>query len=161
DDPAVGEYVVTFDPLDGSQNLEINISVGTIFSIYRRLATGMTASDADVLQMGIHQVAAGYVIYGSSTILVFSMGNGVHGYILDPAIGTFVLTHPNVRMPRQGSCYAINEAYINECPPFCRSYIDELKSGRQTHKYRMRFIGSLVAEFHRTLLKGGIFLYPP
>jgi fructose-1,6-bisphosphatase I len=155
-----GEYVVVFDPLDGSSNLDLNISVGTIFSIYRRTATHCEPHCPDVLQAGSQQVAAGYVMYGSSTLLVYSMGQGVHGFTLDPAIGTFILSHPNLRMPKCGACYSINEAYSEEFSPFCQQFLKLVKSGTLERKYRLRFVGSLVAEFHRTLLQGGIFLYP-
>jgi fructose-1,6-bisphosphatase I len=114
-----------------------------------------------VLQPGSRQIAAGYVLYGSSTVLVYSAGNGVHGFTLDPAIGSYILTHENIRMPRQGAYYSINEAYIEQFPAVYREYLTRLKSGSTGKFYSSRFIGSLVADFHRTLLRGGVFLYPP
>jgi fructose-1,6-bisphosphatase I len=159
--PEQGEYIVVFDPLDGSSNLDVNVSVGTIFSIFRRMAkTGKAMAD-EVLQKGRQQVAAGYVAYGSSTVLVYSTGHGVHGFTLDQAIGTFVLSHPNMKMPDRGTTYSVNEAYADGFPPYCRRFLHWLKSGEDEALYRSRYIGSLVADFHRTLLKGGIFMYPP
>jgi fructose-1,6-bisphosphatase I len=157
-------YAVVFDPLDGSSNIDVNVSVGTTFSVLRRPEEA-TCSDPQrwVLQKGSCQIAAGYVVYGSSTIFVYSVGNGVHGFTLDPAIGAYVLSHENIRMPRQGKYYSVNEAYRDTFPPQYGQYIDRLRSGRlgQGHKYASRYIGSMVADFHRTLLKGGVFLYPP
>jgi len=155
-------YAIVFDPLDGSSNIDINASVGTIFSILRR-PTGASLEEPEkwVLQPGTRQVAAGYVVYGSSTILVYSAGNGVHGYTLDPSIGAYLLSHPDMRMPDHGSYYSINEAYCDSFPPQYRAYIERLRDGGLGRKYATRYIGSLVADFHRTLLKGGVFLYPP
>ena len=151
-----------FDPLDGSSNIDVNVSVGTTFSILRR-PEGVELNDLAqwVLQPGSKQIAAGYVVYGSSTILVYSVGNGVHGFTLDPSVGAYILSHPNMQMPGQGKYYSVNEAYRETFPPRYGEYIDRLRSGVLGQKYGSRYIGSMVADFHRTLLKGGVFLYPP
>jgi fructose-1,6-bisphosphatase I len=159
--PEQGEYIVMFDPLDGSSNLDVNVSVGTIFSIYRRADSGRKTLTEEVLQPGRAQMAAGYVLYGSSTVLVYTTGHGVHGFTLDPTVGTFVLSHPDLKMPPAGKIYSVNEAYADGFPPYCRRFLHWLKSGEDEAAYRSRYIGSLVADFHRTLLKGGIFMYPP
>jgi len=154
------KYAIVFDPLDGSSNIDVNVAVGTIFSILRRPNPGdQPDSDPvrDLLQPGTEQVAAGYVLYGTSTILVYTTGQGVHGFTLDPSVGAYVLSHENIRMPPQGKYYSVNEAYCDSFPPAYRIYLDGL---RKQH-YASRYIGSLVADFHRTLLKGGVFLYPP
>ena len=158
-----GKYVVVFDPLDGSSNIDVNVSVGTIFSILRRDPdpTGTRDVLADVLQPGTKQVAAGYVVYGSSTMLVYSAGNGVHGFTLDPSIGAYLMSHENMRMPDAGKIYSCNEANAESFPPAYQKYLHHLRSGAAGRTYSSRYIGSLVADFHRTLLKGGIFLYPP
>ncbi len=155
-------YAVVFDPLDGSSNIDVNVSVGTTFSILRR-PEGVSLDEPEhwVLQPGNKQIAAGYVVYGSSTILVYTVGNGVHGFTLDPSIGAYLLSHPNMRMPEQGKYYSVNEAYCDTFPPRYAEYIGRLRSGVLGHKYASRYIGSMVADFHRTLLKGGVFLYPP
>ena len=155
-------YAVVFDPLDGSSNIDVNVSVGTTFSILRR-PEGVRLDEPEqwVLQPGSKQIAAGYVVYGSSTILVYSVGNGVHGFTLDPAVGAYVLSHPDLRMPDQGSYYSVNEAYCDDFPPRYTEYLRRLRSGVLGRKYASRYIGSMVADFHRTLLKGGVFLYPP
>ena len=156
-------YVVLFDPLDGSSNIDVNVSIGTIFSIYRRVSTvGSPATREDMLQVGTKQVAAGYVLYGSSTILVYSTGNGVNGFTLDPAIGEFFLSHPNMQMPENGRLYSVNEGNINDFDPQLRAYLAYCQSNEnQTGKpYSGRYIGSLVADFHRNLIKGGIYIYP-
>jgi fructose-1,6-bisphosphatase I len=158
-----GNYVVLFDPLDGSSNIDVNVSIGTIFSIYRRISpNGTPATLADMLQAGDHQVAAGYVLYGSSTILVYSTGKGVNGFTLDPAIGEFFLSHPNMKMPEEGRLYSINEGNLQDFDPTLRAYLDYCQSDKnQTGKpYSGRYIGSLVADFHRNLIKGGIYIYP-
>ncbi len=157
-----GEYVIVFDPLDGSSNIDVNVNVGTIFSIFR-MPQGAAARDgnAGILQPGIAQVAAGYVVYGPSTILVYTTGNGVFGFTLDPAIGAFVLSHENMRMPDSGVTYSVNEANAESFPEPYRHFLSKLRRGELGRKYTSRYIGSLVADFHRTLLKGGIFLYPP
>ncbi len=155
-------YAVVFDPLDGSSNIDVNVSVGTTFSILRR-PEGASLDDHErwVLQPGTKQIAAGYVVYGSSTILVYSVGDGVHGFTLDPAVGAYILSHPNMKMPAQGKYYSVNEAYRDSFPPRYAAYIDQLRNGGLGHPYASRYIGSMVADFHRTLLKGGVFLYPP
>jgi fructose-1,6-bisphosphatase I len=156
------KYAVVFDPLDGSSNIDVNVSVGTTFSILRKPDDVSMDNPEDwVLQPGSKQIAAGYVVYGSSTILVYSAGDGVHGFTLDPAIGAYVLSHPNMTMPEQGKYYSVNEAYRDGFPPRYGEYIDRLRSGVLGRKYASRYIGSMVADFHRTLLKGGVFLYPP
>lgn len=151
-------YAVLFDPLDGSSNIDVSVSVGTIFSILR-CPPKPTVDDA--LQAGVEQVAAGYVVYGSSTILVYSVGNGVHGFTLEPALGAYVLSHENIRMPDHGKFYSVNEAYRDDMPEPYPEYLDQLRTGVTGRKYGSRYIGSLVADFHRTLLKGGVFVYPP
>jgi fructose-1,6-bisphosphatase I len=156
------KYAVVFDPLDGSSNIDVNVSVGTTFSILRRPeGAGLDDPERWVLQPGSEQIAAGYVVYGSSTILVYSVGNGVHGFTLDPSVGAFILSHPNMRMPDQGTYYSVNEAYRDTFPEPYNDYLDRLRSGALGQKYASRYIGSMVADFHRTLLKGGVFLYPP
>lgn len=156
-----GEYVIVFDPLDGSSNIDVNVNVGTIFSIFRLPEGASTESNSGILQPGSSQVAAGYVVYGPSTILVYTTGSGVFGFTLDPAIGAFVLSHEYMRMPDSGSTYSVNEANIDSFPESYRLFLTKLRRGELGKKYSSRYIGSLVADFHRTLLKGGIFLYPP
>jgi fructose-1,6-bisphosphatase I len=158
-----GKYVVVFDPLDGSSNIDVNVSVGTIFSVLRREPdpTGKRDTLADVLQPGTRQVAAGYVVYGSSTMLVYSTGNGVHGFTLDPSIGAYLLSHENMRIPAEGTIYSCNEANSDGFPAGYQRYLAHLRKGGLGRTYSSRYIGSLVADFHRTLLKGGVFLYPP
>lgn len=157
-----GKYVVLFDPLDGSSNIDVNVSIGTIFSIYKRLSPiGSLATEADMLQKGTEQVAAGYVLYGSSTMLVYTTGHGVNGFTLDPSIGEYCLSHPNMRMPETGRLYAMNEGNINECEQGLRDYIAFCQEVQSDGKpYSGRYIGSLVADFHRNLIKGGIYIYP-
>jgi fructose-1,6-bisphosphatase I len=156
-----GKYVIFFDPLDGSSNIDVNVSVGTIFSIFRRPPRMDGGIDAAVLQPGWKQVAAGYVVYGSSTILVYSAGKGVFGFTLNPDIGAFVLSHDNLRMPQQGNFYSVNEAQAHTFPQPYQEYIGRLRSGALGREYSSRYVGSLVADFHRTMLKGGVFIYPP
>jgi len=158
-----GKYVVLFDPLDGSSNIDVNVSIGTIFSVYKRKSKrGELATLEDMLQPGTDQIAAGYVLYGSSTMLVYTTGNGVNGFTLDPSIGEFCLSHPNLRTPENGRMYAMNEGNIDECDQGVRDYI---RFCQQVHPeanrpYSGRYIGSLVADFHRNLIKGGIYIYP-
>lgn len=154
-----GEYVIVFDPLDGSSNIDVNVNVGTIFSIFRCLPDRDRLSAA--LQPGSKQVAAGYVVYGPSTIFVYTTGNGVYGFTLDPAIGAFVLSHDQLRMPQHGNTYSVNEAKSDSFPDNYQQFLRKLRAGVGGRTYTSRYIGSLVADFHRTLFKGGIFLYPP
>jgi fructose-1,6-bisphosphatase I len=161
--PRSGKYVVTMDPLDGSSNIDVNVSIGTIFSIYRRVSQeGHIASMEDFIQEGTKQVAAGYVIYGSSTMMVYTTGRGVNGFTLDPSIGEFCLSHPEIITPHSGIIYSINEGNYIKFPEGVKRYIKycqekDVPTGRP---FTSRYIGSLVADFHRNLLKGGIFIYP-
>jgi fructose-1,6-bisphosphatase I len=152
-----GKYIIVFDPLDGSSNIDVNVNVGTIFSILKRLPPDEGTLNDSILQPGFKQVAAGYVVYGPSTVFVYTAGNGVHAFTLDPTIGAFVMSQENMRMPAKGPYYSVNEANSGTWPPAYRRYIDGLRH----EGYSARYIGSMVADFHRTLLKGGIFLYPP
>ncbi|EEX38213.1 class 1 fructose-bisphosphatase [Vibrio metschnikovii] len=157
------KYVVLMDPLDGSSNIDVNVSVGTIFSIYRRISpVGGPPTAEDFLQPGHKQVAAGYVIYGSSTMLVYTTGNGVNGFTYDPSIGSFCLSHENMRIPEQGKIYSINEGNYIRFPTGVKKYIKYCQESvpEDNRPYTSRYIGSLVADFHRNLLKGGIYLYP-
>jgi fructose-1,6-bisphosphatase I len=156
-----GRYIVLFDPLDGSSNIDVNIPVGTIFSILRR-QPGIKQSDAmtHILQPGLQQVASGYVLYGSSTVMTYTAGDGVHTFTLDPSIGAYLLTKENVRMPDSGKTYSTNEAYTPAYPDGIQHYLEWTKS-KAAGGYSLRYVGSLVADFHRTLLRGGVFLYPP
>jgi fructose-1,6-bisphosphatase I len=156
-----GKYVVVFDPLDGSSNIDVNVSVGTIFSILRKPDKPSKDPMSAVLQRGVEQVAAGYVAYGSSTILVYTAGRGVFGFTLEPSIGAYVLSHENMRMPDQGYIYSANEANSDSFPADYQEYIRRLRGRLTGRKYTARYIGSMVADFHRTLIKGGVFLYPP
>jgi fructose-1,6-bisphosphatase I len=157
-----GKYVLMFDPLDGSSNIDVNISIGTIFSIHRRITESGPGTAADCMQPGYKQVAAGYVIYGSSTMLVYTTGDGVHGFTLDPLIGEFFLSHENIRIPTQGSTYSINEGNTSKWTPGTKAWIDRLKTKDAPggKPYGLRYVGTLVADFHRTLLRGGVFAYP-
>jgi fructose-1,6-bisphosphatase I len=155
------KYAVVFDPLDGSSNIDVNVSVGTTFSVLRRPDDGREDVASWVLQPGRVQVAAGYVLYGSSTMLVYSIGRGVHGFTLDPSAGAYVLSHENIHMPRQGRYYSVNEAYHDEFPAPYRKFLAQVRQGALGCRYSTRYVGSMVADFHRTLLKGGIFMYPP
>ncbi len=150
-------YIVAIDPLDGSSNIDVNVSIGTIFSIYRRLSPiGQPVEHSDILQKGKEQIAAGYVLYGSSTMLVYTTGNGVNGFTLEPSLGEFVLSHAGMKSPKDGSIYSINEGSWNQFDQPIRNYIEHCKE----EDYTARYIGSLVADFHRNLLKGGVYLYP-
>jgi len=158
-----GKYIVAIDPLDGSSNIDVNVSIGTIFSIYRRLSpVGHKAELNDFLQEGMRQVAAGYIIYGSSTMLVYTTGRGVNGFTLDPSIGEFCLSHPDIQIPKTGIIYSINEGNYIHFPEGVKKYIKYCQVfDKQTNRpYSSRYIGSLVADFHRNMLKGGIFIYP-
>jgi len=158
-----GKYVILFDPLDGSSNIEANASIGTIFSIYRKVSKdGPDGTIEDFLQAGTEQVCAGYVIYGSSTVLVYSTGVGVHGFTLDPSVGEFLLSHPNIKIPESGYIYSVNEGNDLGWDDGTKRFIQQLKdpSAGPGRPYSARYIGSLVSDFHRTLLYGGIFLYP-
>jgi len=153
-----GEYVVIYDPLDGSSNIDVNVSIGTIFSIHRKISTGERGTLEDCLQPGRSQVAAGYILYGSSTMLVYTTGAGVHGFTLDPSIGEFILSHPDMRMPEPPKkVYSVNEAYFARWTRGQQKLMVHLKT---TGGFGSRYIGSLVADFHRTLLQGGLFMYP-
>lgn len=157
-----GEYVVLYDPLDGSSNIDVNVSIGSIFSILKRKTRGIEAKIEDFLQPGTEQICSGYVIYGPSTMLVYTAGNGVNGFTLDPSVGEFFLSHPNIQIPSRGKIYSINEGNSFKWSEGVSRYIAHLKSEDEEsgRPYSGRYIGSLVADFHRNLLKGGIFLYP-
>ena len=158
-----GNYIVCMDPLDGSSNIEVNVSIGTIFSIYRRISPrGTKAVLEDFLQEGSKQVAAGYIIYGSSTMLVYTTGRGVYGFTLDPSIGEFCLSNYNIVMPEDGFIYSLNEGNLSKMPKGIQSYVKYCQDDDEATKrpYSARYIGSLVSDFHRNLLKGGIFIYP-
>ena len=155
------KYVVLIDPLDGSSNIDVNVSVGTIFSIYRRKSKiGTEVSIDDFLQSGRFQVAAGYIIYGTSTMLFYTTGNGVNGFTLNPAIGTFYHSHSNVQIPKNGSIYSINEGNYLQFPDYVKKYIKFCQEEEDERPFTSRYIGSLVSDFHRNMIKGGIFLYP-
>jgi fructose-1,6-bisphosphatase I len=152
-----GNYVLLHDPLDGSGNIAVNVSVGTIFSVQKKISKGERGNLEDLLQPGRRQLAAGYIVYGSSTMLVYTTGAGVHGFTLEPSIGEFLLSHPNMRIPDPGQkIYSVNEAYYKRWSRGQQKAVDHLKE----EGYSLRYIGSLVADFHRTLLYGGIFMYP-
>ncbi|MCP3891876.1 MAG: class 1 fructose-bisphosphatase [Desulfobulbaceae bacterium] len=155
-----GEYTIAFDPLDGSSNIDVNVSIGTIFSIHKRVSEPGYAGEEDLLQKGTEQVAAGYIIYGSSTVMVYTTGSGVHGFTLDPSVGEFFLSHPNITIPEICPYYSVNEAYSEHWFDSTRNFIAHLKKEEDGRGYSLRYIGSLVADFHRNLVKGGIFLYP-
>jgi len=156
-----GKYILLMDPLDGSSNIDVNVSIGTIFSIYKRVSpVGGEVTIEDFLQPGNKQVAAGYVIYGSSTMLVFTTGNGVNGFTLDPSIGVFCLSHPNMMFKPDGTIYSINEGNFNLLAPGVQDYIRYCQSAEGKNPYSARYIGSLVADFHRNMIKGGIYIYP-
>ncbi len=157
------KYVCLFDPLDGSGNIDVNVSIGTIFSVYRRVTpVGSLADHTDFLQPGHRQVAAGYIVYGSSTMLVYGTRRGVFGFTLDPSIGEFCLSHPNIRCPEFGKFYSVNHGNFFQYPEGVRNYIDacQRKTPENGGPYTQRYIGSMVADVHRNLIKGGIFMYP-
>ena len=157
-----GKYVLVYDPLDGSSNIDANVSIGSIFGIFRRVTPSGPGTLADVLQPGYKQVAAAYVIYGSSTIFVYCTGKGVHGFTLDPSVGEFLLSYENMRIPKRGKTFSINDGNYWRWEEGVRKYIDHLKEDDQStgRPYSSRYIGSLVADFHRNLLYGGIYMYP-
>lgn len=155
------KYVVLMDPLDGSSNIDVNVSVGTIFSIFRRITkVGTAVQLEDFLQPGNKQVAAGYIIYGTSTMLVYSTGDGVNGFTLNPAIGTFYLSHPNMKFPLDGQIYSVNEGNYTHFPKGVKDYIKYCQEEHENRPYTSRYIGSLVSDFHRNMIKGGIYMYP-
>ena len=154
-------YIVLIDPLDGSSNIDVNVSVGTIFSVYRRISEiGNSVSIDDFLQKGRNQVAAGYIIYGTSTMLVYTNGDGVNGFTLDPAIGSFYHSHANLKFPKKGSIYSVNEGNYLQFPDYVKKYLKFCQMEEDNRPYTSRYIGSLVSDFHRNLIKGGIFMYP-
>jgi len=160
-DNIASKYVVLMDPLDGSSNIDVNVSVGTIFSIYRRVSeTGSPVTLDDFLQPGSEQVAAGYVLYGSSTMMVYTTGHGVNGFTLDPSIGSFYLSHPNMQTPQNGKIYSINEGNYVHFPQGVKNYLKYCQEEKGDRPYTSRYIGSLVSDFHRNLIKGGIYIYP-
>lgn len=155
------KYVLLMDPLDGSSNIDVNVSVGTIFSIYHRVSEiGTPVTQEDFLQKGVHQVAAGYVIYGSSTMLVYTTGNGLNGFTLEPSLGTFFLSHPDMKITEEGNIYSINEGNYVQFPEGVKKYIKHCQAEEGNRPYTARYIGSLVADIHRNILKGGIYIYP-
>lgn len=157
----LSKYVVLMDPLDGSSNIDVNVSVGTIFSIYRRVSEpGAPVELRDFLQKGVNQVAAGYVVYGSSTMIVYTTGNGVNGFTLDPSIGTYYLSHPNMTFSKAGKIYSINEGNYIKFPQGVKDYIKFCQEEEEDRPYTSRYIGSLVSDFHRNMIKGGIYIYP-
>jgi fructose-1,6-bisphosphatase I len=152
-----GKYVIAIDPLDGSSNIDVNVSIGTIFSVYRRKSlAGMPIQEEDILQKGSEQVAAGYILYGSSTMLVYTTGHGVNGFTHEPSLGEYFLSHPDMQIPSSGKIYSINEGLSNSFDKSVTEYLRYCKD----NNYSGRYIGSLVADFHRNLLKGGIYIYP-
>jgi len=154
-----GRYIVCIDPLDGSSNIDVNATIGTIFGVFRRKSPEETpATQEDILQTGREMIAAGYIIYGSGTVFVLSTGEGVHAFTLDPTVGEFFLSHPHIELSDFAKVYSVNEGYAAQWDPKLRAYIESLKDGEET--WRARYIGSLVADFHRNLLKGGVFFYP-
>ena len=155
------KYIIAMDPLDGSSNIDVNASIGTIFSVYRRTSpVGGPVTMDDVLQKGVNQVAAGYIIYGSSTMIVFTTGQGVNAFTLDSSIGDFCLSHPDIKIPEDGKIYSVNEGNYDQFSDGVKSYIDYCRNSIDKEAYSARYIGSMVADFHRNLLKGGIFMYP-
>jgi len=160
-DNTQNNYVVLIDPLDGSSNIDTNVSVGTIFSIYRKVSSSDSPVDvSDFLQKGSEQVAAGYILYGTSTMLVYTTGHGVNGFTLNPALGTFYLSHPNMKFPSTGNIYSINEGNYVHFPEGIKQYLKYCQEDHEDRPYTSRYIGSLVSDFHRNLIKGGVYLYP-
>jgi len=156
------KYVVLMDPLDGSSNIDVNVSVGTIFSVYRRISPmGTPVIMDDFLQPGINQVAAGYILYGTSTIMIYTTGKGVNGFTLNPAIGSFYLSHPDMKSPEDGSIYSINEGNYIHFPQGVKDYIKYCQEEKENRPYTSRYIGSLVSDCYRNMIRGGIYLYPP
>jgi len=156
-----GDYVLLFDPLDGSSNIDVNVSIGTIFSVLRRVSPKGPVRSEDLLQPGIKQYAAGYVIYGSSTMFVYTAGHGVHGFTLDPTVGEFLLSHENIKTPQRATTYSTNEGHADRWDPTIRNTVEGYKrANSRAPALTARYIGSLVSDFHRNLLRGGIFLYP-
>ncbi|HLV93077.1 MAG TPA: class 1 fructose-bisphosphatase [Aequorivita sp.] len=155
------KYIVLIDPLDGSSNIDVNVSVGTIFSVYRRITpSGTPVNINDFLQPGVNQVAAGYIVYGTSTMIVYTTGHGVNGFTLNPAIGTYYLSHPNMRFPDEGSIYSVNEGNYLQFPQGVKNYLKYCQAEKGDRPYTSRYIGSLVSDFHRNMIKGGIYIYP-
>ena len=155
------KYIIAMDPLDGSSNIDVNASIGTFFSVYKRISpVGGPVTMDDVLQKGINQVAAGYIIYGSSTMMVFTTGNGVNAFTLDASIGDFCLSHPDIKIPKDGTIYSINDGIYDRMEPGVQHYVDYCRNSTTKETYSARYIGSMVADFHRNMLKGGIFMYP-
>jgi fructose-1,6-bisphosphatase I len=155
------KYIVLMDPLDGSSNIDVNVSVGTIFSIYRRITPdGTPVTINDFLQPGKQQVAAGYIVYGTSTMIVYSTGHGVNGFTLNPAIGTYYLSHPNMKFPEKGNIYSVNEGNYVHFPEGVKKYIKYCQEEEGERPYTSRYIGSLISDFHRNMIKGGIYFYP-
>ena len=155
------KYIVLIDPLDGSSNIDVNVSVGTIFSVYRRVTPlGMPVRKEDFLQKGNEQVAAGYIVYGTSTMLVYTTGNGVNGFTLNPAIGSFYLSHPNMKFPENGTIFSINQGNYAHFPRGVKDYIKYCQEEKEDRPYTYRYIGSMVSDFHRNMIKGGIYIYP-
>ena len=161
DEKHQNKYVVLIDPLDGSSNIDVNVSVGTIFSIYRRITpVGTPVQLKDFLQKGSEQVAAGYVVYGTSTMLVYTTGDGVNGFTLNPAIGSYYLSHPDMKFPEDGCIYSVNEGNYQDFPLGIKKYIKYCQEEEGERPYTSRYIGSLVSDFHRNMIKGGIYMYP-
>jgi fructose-1,6-bisphosphatase I len=159
--PKTAKYVFSTDPLDGSGNIDVNISIGTIFSISKRVSTNGQVTEKDFLQKGSAQVCAGYFLYGTSAMLVFTTGNGVNGFTLDPEKGEFYLSHPDIKIPERGKIYSINESYSEKWPPKLANYIRSLKKGeKDMDVHNAKYVGALVADFHRNMLDGGIYIYP-
>ena len=155
------KYIVLIDPLDGSSNIDVNVSVGTIFSVYRRVTpVGTPVQFEDFLQKGSQQVAAGYIVYGTSTMLVYTTGDGVNGFTLNPAIGSYYLSHPNIKFPENGTIYYVNEGNYIHFPQGIKNYIKYCQKEEGNRPYTSRYIGSLVSDFHRNMIKGGIYMYP-